>query len=413
MNLRRSIEISIDHQELRVLEDGQIIVTFPVSTSAKGTGFKPGSLRTPTGRFRIAQAIGDGEPWGTIFKGRVPVGVWRPGDGTEGDLVLTRILTLDGLDPRNRNTLSRYIYLHGTNDEEHIGSPASHGCVRLRNDDMIRLFGLMKEGDQVQILPATKHHCRMLSPIRMQAADRELSTSDRNISDQFDHFVLDSLSSEISNRVPMSAKSKASSRKRVRYTDAQKKEILEFIAQYNATNGRGGQSAAAKKFGVTPITLSAWTKATGGGKPRGKAKKAAKKSLKKTTKQAAAKSKQAKASGKAGKGGRGSRYSADFKQEVVDFVNAYNASKGRGGQSEAARKFKLSILTVSTWLKKGGAKPAVVRKGKVSVANVNSGLASKVKSLIALGDAVRKAETQVQQLRAKYDALSASIRSSI
>jgi L,D-transpeptidase YbiS len=414
MNPRRSIEISIDHQELRVLDDGQIVATFPVSTSAKGTGFKEGSLRTPTGRFRIAQSIGDGEPWGTIFKGRTPVGVWRPGDGNEGDLVLTRILTLDGLDPRNRNTLSRYIYIHGTNDEEHIGFPASHGCVRLRNDDMIRLVDFMQEGDGVQILPASKHHCRTLSLYRMQATSRKLSSSNNNISEKFNHFVLDSLSSEISNRVPMNTKSKASPRKRVRYTDAQKKEILEFIAQYNATNGRGGQSAAVKKFGVTAITLSAWTKASGGGKRSGKSKKVAKKSVKKAAKKAAAKPKKTKrSSDKAAKGGRGSRYGADFKQQVVDFVNAYNASKGRGGQSEAARKFKVSILTVSTWLKKGGVKAVVGRKGKVSVANVNLGLAAKVKSLLALGDAVRKAETHVQQLRAKYDALSASIRSSI
>lgn len=413
MNRRRSIEVSIDDQELRVLEASEIIARFPVSTSAKGTGFKEGSLRTPVGRFRISRSIGEGEPWGTIFKGRVPVGLWQPGDGSAGDLVLTRILTLDGLDKRNANTLSRFIYIHGTNDEQHIGQPASHGCIRLRNDDMIRLFELMTEGDEVHILPAGKHHYRVL---------RRLN---RGISNKSAQFVLDSSFSEISNSSPMSAKSKSSSRKRVRYTDAQKKEILDFINQYNATNGRGGQSAAAKKFGVTPITLSAWTKAAGGGKAqaKAKAKKPGGKASKKSAKKAAGKPKAAKAPGKAAKsaksgakGGRGSRYSADFKREVVDFVNSHNAANGRGGQSAASRKFKVSILTVSSWLKKGGAKVKPGRKvasAKAATGKGNAGLAAKVKSLIQLGAEVRKAEANVEQLRAKYDALSASIRSSI
>jgi transposase-like protein len=423
MNRRRSIEVSIDDQELRVLEASEIIARFPVSTSAKGTGFKEGSLRTPVGRFRIARSIGEGEPWGTIFKGRVPVGLWQPGDGSAGDLVLTRILTLDGLDKRNANTLSRFIYIHGTNDEQHIGQPASHGCVRLRNDDMIRLFELMTEGDEVHILPAGKHHCRVLRRMVNPAPDGDSLPSNRGNSNKSAQFVLDSSFSEILNSSPMSAKSKSSSRKRVRYTDAQKKEILDFINQYNATNGRGGQSAAAKKFGVTPITLSAWTKAAGGGKAQAKAKKPGRKASKKSAKKAAGKPKAAKAPGKAAKsaksgakGGRGSRYSADFKREVVDFVNSHNAANGRGGQSAASRKFKISILTVSSWLKKGGAKVKPGRKvasAKAATGKGNAGLAAKVKSLIQLGAEVRKAEANVEQLRAKYDALSASIRSSI
>lgn len=418
MNRRRSIEVSIDDQELRVLEASEIIARFPVSTSAKGTGFKEGSLRTPVGRFRIAQAIGEGEPWGTIFKGRVPVGLWRPGDGSAGDLVLTRILTLDGLDKRNANTRSRFIYIHGTNDEEHIGQPASHGCVRLHNDDMIRLFDMMTEGDEVHILPAGKRHCRMLRGIGNPASDGDSHPSNRGIASPSARFVLDSSISEISNSVSMSAKSKSSSRKRLRYTDAQKKEILDFINQYNATNGRGGQSAAAKKFGVTPITLSAWTKASGGGKAQAKVKKPGRKASKKPVKKAAGKPKAAKASAKraGAKGGRGSRYSADFKREVVDFVNNHNAAKGRGGQSAASRKFKVSILTVSSWLKKGGAKAKPGRKAasaKAATGKGDAGLAAKVKSLIQLGAEVRKAEASVEQLRAKYDALSASIRSSI
>jgi lipoprotein-anchoring transpeptidase ErfK/SrfK len=154
MNTPRRILVSVDDQSLKVMAGGECIAWFPVSTSVKGTGFEPGSLRTPTGRFVICEKIGHGEPSGTIFKARVPVGRWMPGGDCSGDLVLTRILRLDGLDAENRNTMERFIYIHGTNDENRIGQPASHGCVRLRNDDMIALFEMVEENDIVEI-----HRC--------------------------------------------------------------------------------------------------------------------------------------------------------------------------------------------------------------------------------------------------------------
>lgn len=124
---------------------------FVVSTAARGTGFETGSLCTPTGRFRIHARIGSGEPVGTIFKARLPVGVWHPGENEEDDLILTRILQLDGLDPHNANTMQRYIYIHGTNREDLLGQPSSHGCVRLSNADMIELFDLVDECVVVEI----------------------------------------------------------------------------------------------------------------------------------------------------------------------------------------------------------------------------------------------------------------------
>lgn len=144
--------VSMDRQTLEVIEGGRVAACFPVSTSARGPGCEEGSFRTPTGRFRIVEAIGAGMPSGTIFKARVPVGRWSPGDDTAGDLVLTRILRLDGLDPWNRNTLARYVYIHGTNDEDAVGRPAGHGCVRLRNADMIRLFDMTGVGDELEII---------------------------------------------------------------------------------------------------------------------------------------------------------------------------------------------------------------------------------------------------------------------
>ena len=102
--------------------------------------------------FQIAEKIGDGElPWMT-FRGRIPTGeIASPGG--EEDLILSRILWLTGIDPKNANTRDRYIYIHGTNQEERIGERASHGCIRLRNLDMIELFNRVNIGDFVEIRP--------------------------------------------------------------------------------------------------------------------------------------------------------------------------------------------------------------------------------------------------------------------
>jgi len=147
--------VSPDEQNLRIFRGETCIREFTVSTAALGTGCANDSYRTPTGRFRIAESIGDGLPCGTIFKNRVPTGLWQPGKTTGEELILTRILRLDGLDADNANTLERCIYIHGTNREDQLGTPASHGCIRLGNADMIELFALVAQGDLVDILPAT------------------------------------------------------------------------------------------------------------------------------------------------------------------------------------------------------------------------------------------------------------------
>ena len=99
-------------------------------------------MKTPTGRFRIAEKIGDGMLVGTVFKSRQPVKVTKKLLRDE-DLVMTRILWLDGLDPGNANTHERFIYIHGTNHEENLGEPASHGCIRMRRADVVELFDLV------------------------------------------------------------------------------------------------------------------------------------------------------------------------------------------------------------------------------------------------------------------------------
>ena len=143
--------VDVATQTLRVLEGRKTAAEFPVSTSKFGLGFQEGSYKTPTGKFCIARKIGGtAEPW-TIFRARKNTGQ-KAKPGGEEDLVLTRILTLDGLDRANANSLARYIYIHGTNQERLIGRPASHGCVRLRNKDMADLYKMVRKGSPVRIL---------------------------------------------------------------------------------------------------------------------------------------------------------------------------------------------------------------------------------------------------------------------
>jgi lipoprotein-anchoring transpeptidase ErfK/SrfK len=131
-------------------EDGSVQRRYAVSTSRFGLGTEPGSFRTPTGNFRIGEKIGDGAPPGEIFVSRVPTGEFGKPDDPE-DRVQTRILWLEGLDPENANTRERYIYIHGTNAEGELGVPASHGCIRMSNLDVIDLYDLVELGMPVRI----------------------------------------------------------------------------------------------------------------------------------------------------------------------------------------------------------------------------------------------------------------------
>jgi L,D-transpeptidase YbiS len=146
------IEVSVPEQVLRLYDDnGALVRDYRCSTSCFGYSSEPGSNHTPLGKFRIGQMIGhDSEP-GTIFKSRMPQGLWD-GLPSENDLILSRILWLDGMEEHNANTHDRYIYIHGTNQEHLIGTQASHGCIRLTNADVIDLFDRVEEGADVQIL---------------------------------------------------------------------------------------------------------------------------------------------------------------------------------------------------------------------------------------------------------------------
>ena len=151
-------------QRIHLVRGRKVDRWWPVSTAAAGLYGRDGSLGTPPGLHRIHAKIGAGAPLGTVFDSREPTGRIWPGPAAVGplpqypapDLILTRILTLEGLqEGLNRgpglDSLLRFIYLHGTNMEDRIGRPVSHGCVRLTNRGMVELFDLVDEGDLVAI----------------------------------------------------------------------------------------------------------------------------------------------------------------------------------------------------------------------------------------------------------------------
>ena len=158
------IDVDSKLQQLYLWEpypDGDMLIRqYPISTAANGLGEANGSHCTPRGRHRIAEKIGAFAPLCSAFKSRQPTGeVWTPELDAEfpgRDWILTRILWLEGLEPgKNKggsvDSHNRYIYIHGTNEEHKLGSPASHGCIRMKNADIAELFDLVKEGTEVRI----------------------------------------------------------------------------------------------------------------------------------------------------------------------------------------------------------------------------------------------------------------------
>ncbi|MFA7619944.1 MAG: L,D-transpeptidase [Thiohalomonadaceae bacterium] len=156
----RIIHVSIPAQRLRLLEDGCVLMDVAVSTAANGAGERRGSHCTPRGWHVVRARIGAGCAPGTVFVGRRPTGeIYSPQLREQHpgrDWILTRILWLSGLEPgRNRlgevDTMRRYIYIHGCPDEEPMGVPLSHGCIRMRNGDLIALFDQVPAGTRVHI----------------------------------------------------------------------------------------------------------------------------------------------------------------------------------------------------------------------------------------------------------------------
>jgi lipoprotein-anchoring transpeptidase ErfK/SrfK len=148
------IVISTREQKLALLDRGNLMTIYPVSTSKFGLGDWPGSSRTPLGELEVAEKIGDRAPPGAVFKDRRRTGEIVAPDSPGRDPIVTRILWLRGRDPQNANAYTRMIYIHGTPEEHNIGFPASYGCIRMRSSDIINLYEVVGRGAEVTIVDA-------------------------------------------------------------------------------------------------------------------------------------------------------------------------------------------------------------------------------------------------------------------
>lgn len=159
-----NLVVSISRQILSVYKGDTHLKDYIVSTAKNGIGSLEGSHCTPLGRHVIAAKIGHNMPMNSVFVGRVPTGeIYDSELGKafpERDWILTRILWLAGCEPTINqgsnefgccDTFSRFIYIHGTPDDESMAEPLSHGCVRMRNGDIIDLFEEVVEGTKVLI----------------------------------------------------------------------------------------------------------------------------------------------------------------------------------------------------------------------------------------------------------------------
>ena len=155
----RLLVARIGTQTLQFYRDNVLAGAYPVSTSRRPPSNVKGSLGTPVGLHAIAEKIGHGQPPGAVFKLRIPTGRhFRELSEAENEenLITTRILWLRGLEPGVNqggevDSHDRYIYIHGTNHEDRIGTPQSAGCILMRNLDIIALFDEVRVGDQVWI----------------------------------------------------------------------------------------------------------------------------------------------------------------------------------------------------------------------------------------------------------------------
>lgn len=156
----RRIRVSLEDQRLELLDDGTVLKAYRVSTAANGAGESINSFQTPRGKHVVRAKIGDGQPEGAVFRARRSTGeIYSPElarEHPDRDWVLTRILWLSGTEVgRNRlgsvDSMRRHIYIHGTPYSDKLGEPASLGCVRMGNDDVVELFDLVPLGTVVEI----------------------------------------------------------------------------------------------------------------------------------------------------------------------------------------------------------------------------------------------------------------------
>lgn len=151
-NLDRVI-VSVSEQKLMLVEGGEKVALYPVSTSKFGIGDAWGRMTTPLGFLQVAQKIGDNAPVGGVFHKRRFTGEVLAPNAPGRDPITTRIIWLRGLESTNAHAFARCIYIHGTPQEKFIGRPASYGCIRMKSCDVAELYSRLTIGTLVQIVP--------------------------------------------------------------------------------------------------------------------------------------------------------------------------------------------------------------------------------------------------------------------
>lgn len=158
--MKSFVEISLTEQRLKLYRDKDVLETFAISTAISGPGETSGSECTPRGRHVVFEKIGHGDEEGTVFVGRKPTGevfnMALASKYPQRDWILTRIIRLAGDEPGYNqggevDTLERMIYIHGAPEGTKMGIPGSHGCIRMKNEDIVRFFELVEEGTIVNI----------------------------------------------------------------------------------------------------------------------------------------------------------------------------------------------------------------------------------------------------------------------
>ena len=153
--------VSIIEQKMYHIKEEKIIKTYVISSSSYGVGNKAGSNKTPIGLHKVKQKFGEktpinGKMIGRVFYGNIAT-IYTDNTKSKTDDVCSRILWLVGLEEglnkgEGIDSYKRYIYIHGTSEEGRLGKPASHGCIRMKNKEIIELYEKIKIGTLVLIL---------------------------------------------------------------------------------------------------------------------------------------------------------------------------------------------------------------------------------------------------------------------
>lgn len=166
------IVVSIPNQEMAIINRGEVIAKYRVSTSKFGIGDEFGSYKTPTGTLWVCNKIGDKLPLGAVIKNRSATGEVLAPNAPGRDPIVTRVIWLRGLEEHNRNAYTRCIYIHGTPEEHTLGRPSSYGCIRMRSKDVIAIYDLVHVGTHITISE------KRLSSLVREQRSRDLASSD-------------------------------------------------------------------------------------------------------------------------------------------------------------------------------------------------------------------------------------------